>query len=152
MIIKHSALYMYLQSTRQAWLTDFLLSHDSCHTDSLLWPLWDVLHVHSSMDKNGHPGERKNLSELCHCNLPWIPAGLCCNPDHIAIVMTHHPYNGENASMHIHDALHKNFDKVKTDLSRWDFPPGLVFTALLNVAEGRGDLNTGCPCSLHVHV
>lgn len=56
--------------------------------------------------------ESKILSELC---LPWIH-GLCCNPDHIAIVMTHHPYNGENASMHIHDALHKNFDKIKTDL------------------------------------
>ena len=58
--------------------------------------------------------ESKILSELCHYNLH----GLCCNPDHIAIVMTHHPYNGENASMHIHDALHKNFDKIKTDLKR----------------------------------
>ena len=61
--------------------------------------------------------ESKILSELCHFNLPWIH-GLCCNPNHIAIVMTHHPYNGENASMHIHDALHKNFDKIKTDLNR----------------------------------
>lgn len=61
--------------------------------------------------------ESKILSELCHFNLPWIH-GLCCNPDHIAIVMTHHPYNGEKASMHIHDALHKNFDKIKSDLNR----------------------------------
>ena len=61
--------------------------------------------------------ESKILSELCHYNLPWIH-GLCCNPDHIAIVMTPHPYNGENASMNIYDALHKNFDKIKTDLKR----------------------------------
>jgi serine/threonine protein kinase len=61
--------------------------------------------------------ESKILSELCHFNLPWIH-GLCCSSDHVAIVMTHHPYNGENASMHIHDALYKNSDRIKTDLNK----------------------------------
>ena len=60
--------------------------------------------------------ESKVLSELCHFNLPWIH-GLCYNSNHVAIIMTHHPYNGKNASMHIHDALYKNFDKIKTDLN-----------------------------------
>ncbi len=58
--------------------------------------------------------ESKILSELCHFNLPWIH-GLCCSSDHVAIVMTHHLYNGENASMHIHDALYKNSE---TDLNK----------------------------------
>ena len=61
--------------------------------------------------------ESKILSEFCHYNLPWIH-GLCCNSNHVAIVMTHHPYNGRNASMHIHDALYKNLDKTMTDLNR----------------------------------
>ena len=64
--------------------------------------------------------ESKILSEFCHYNLPWIHGhghGLCCNSNHVAIVMTH-PYNGRNTSMHIHDALYKDLDKRTTDLNR----------------------------------
>ena len=61
--------------------------------------------------------ESNFLSELCHFNLPWIH-GFCDDPNHTALIITCHPYDSEIASMHIHDALHKHHDKIKTDLSK----------------------------------
>lgn len=82
----------------------------------VVWKLCTKLLTAGDKYKSLFYSESKILSEFCHYNLPWIH-GLCCNSNHVAIVMTH-PYNGRNTSMHIHDALYKDLDKRTTDLNR----------------------------------
>ena len=60
--------------------------------------------------------ESKILSKLCHTNLPWIH-GLCDDYNRTALLMTYHPYNGKNTSMHFHDVLHKH--KANISNNQW---------------------------------
>ena len=54
--------------------------------------------------------EARILSELCH-NLPWLHA-FCDSPNITAIIMTFHPYNQENKSLNIFNALYSKHQSV----------------------------------------
>ena len=53
--------------------------------------------------------QAKILSELCHDNLPWLHA-FCDSPNTTA--MTLHPYDQENISLNIFDALYGKHQSV----------------------------------------